>query len=186
MNCYACENGAINACKRCAKPYCDDHGNAQYCADCLRPASALPSFNLYRGALLTMLAGTALAVFFIVRPPGEGGSASPVLVGRSTPTVKPSGGTPAATLPAQTPLATNTPITPTATATPSPFDEYVIQADDTLYDIAAAHLAPGGDLDAFARQIAADNNLDFDAPVLRPGDKLLIRKPTPVPSTPTP
>jgi hypothetical protein len=67
VNCYACDQAAINACKRCAKPYCDDHGNAQYCADCLKPASALPSFNLYRGALLAMLVGTALAVVLLIR-----------------------------------------------------------------------------------------------------------------------
>ncbi|HXK34822.1 MAG TPA: hypothetical protein VNM91_12510, partial [Dehalococcoidia bacterium] len=75
MNCYACDGTATNACKRCAKPYCDDHGNATYCAECLQPASALPSFNLYRGALLVMLVGSAVAVFLLVRPPGETTSA---------------------------------------------------------------------------------------------------------------
>src|SRR4029078_1931865 len=88
VNCYNCEQPATNACKRCAKPYCEDHGNAAYCAACLQPASAMPSFNLYRGALLAMLVGTALPVFLLVRPPGESGDAAPVVVNnaRATPT----------------------------------------------------------------------------------------------------
>jgi hypothetical protein len=179
VDCHACEEPAINACKRCAKPYCGDHGNAHYCADCLQPASALPSFNLYRGALLAMLAGTALAVFFIVRPPGESGSASPAFVGNViTPTPQPSDGTAQPTRAAQTPQITNTP-RPTSTPTVSPFDVYTIVDGDTLYDIAAAHLAPDGDLDAFAREIADVNGLDFDFPTLTPGETLNIPRPVP-------
>ncbi len=180
MDCYSCEKPATNACKRCAKTYCEDHGNAQYCADCLRPASALPSFNLYRAALLTMLAGTALAVYLIVRPPGESGSASQVIVGRAVPTPESSEGEP--TIAAQTPVVTSTP-RPTATPTVSPFGEYVIQSGDTLYDIAEANLPAGGDLDAFAREIAAVNGLDFDAPILTVGATLRIPLPTPAPAT---
>jgi hypothetical protein len=177
VDCYSCDNTAINACKRCARTYCDDHGNAQYCAECLRPESALPSFNLYRGALLTMLAGTALAVFFIVRPPGESGGASPVIVGRSNPT--PADGEQEPTIAAETPVVTSTP-RPSPTATVSPYNEYIIVDGDTLYDIAEANLVPGDDLDAFARAIANLNGLDFDAPVLTPGDTLLLPKfPTP-------
>ena len=41
MNCYSCEQPAINACKRCARAYCGEHGGATYCAGCLHPASAL-------------------------------------------------------------------------------------------------------------------------------------------------
>jgi LysM repeat protein len=183
VDCYSCDTPAINACKRCAKPYCGDHGNAQYCADCLRPASALPSFNLYRAALLTMLAGTALAVFFIIRPPGESGSASPAFVGVITPTAPPSGGTAQPTRAAQTPQITTTP-RPTASPTESPFNEYIIELGDTLYDIAEANLTPGDDLDAFARAIASLNGLDFDAPILTPGETLLLPKPpTPTPAT---
>jgi Tfp pilus assembly protein FimV len=167
--------------------YCDDHGNAQYCAECLRPESALPSFNLYRGALLTMLAGTALAVFFIVRPPGDSGGASPVLVGRSNPT--PSSNDDEPTIAAETPVVTNTP-RPTATPTVSPFLEYTIVEGDTLYDIAEANLQPGDNLDAFARAIADLNGLNFDAPTLTPGAILLLPKfPAPTAEaadTPTP
>lgn len=184
MDCFSCANPAINACKRCNRPYCEDHGNAQYCADCLRPASALPSFNLYRGALLAMLVGTALAVILLLRPPVETRGA-PVLVGQSTPT--PAGASGDETVAAQTPRATNTPSTPspTATATVSPFGDYVVQDGDTLYGIAEATIAPGDDIDAYARAIATLNGLDFDAPVLRPGDHIALPpRPTATPSTP--
>jgi hypothetical protein len=186
VDCFSCEEPAINACKRCAKPYCDEHGNAQYCAECLRPESALPSFNLYRAALLTMLAGTALAVFFIIRPPGDSGSASPAFVGLITPTAPPSGDA-EPTLQAETPQVTDTPRA-TSTPTVNPFGSYTIVDGDTLYDIAAANLPAGADLDAYAREIATLNGLDFDAPTLVPGETLLLPPPpTPVPvATPVP
>lgn len=183
MNCYACDRAATNACKRCAKPYCEDHGNATYCAECLQPASALPSFNLYRGALLVMLVGTAVAVFLLVRPPGETTSA-PVVVGRLTPTPtiageqEPSATPTAANIgePPRSGTETAVPTTPTAaaTATPPPFLEYVIQDGDTLYGIAEANLPPGDDIDAYARAIANLNGIDFDAPVLTVGETILL------------
>ena len=188
MDCYNCANPAINACKRCAKPYCEDHGNAQFCADCLRPESALPSFNLYRAALLTLLAGTALAVFLIVRPPGENSGAAPVLVSGRAPTSAPSGGATAQpTIKPGTPEVTRTP-RPSPSPTESPYNEYVVVDGDTLYDIAGANLAPGDSIDAFARAIASLNGLDFYAPILTVGATLLLPKP-PVPtptSTPAP
>jgi len=62
MNCYACANEATSQCKRCGRPYCDAHGDA-LCAECLKPASALPSYTLYRGSLLALLVGTAFALY---------------------------------------------------------------------------------------------------------------------------
>jgi hypothetical protein len=67
----------------------------------------------------------------------------------------------------------------------NPYGEYTIVEGDTLYDIAEANLAPGDDLDAFARAIANLNGLDFDAPILTPGDVLLLPPPPPTP-TPEP
>jgi hypothetical protein len=201
VNCYSCDQPAVNACKRCAKPYCEDHGNATYCATCLQPASALPSFNLYRGALLVMLVGTVLAVFLIFRPPGETKGAPPVVVGKTTAT--PASGTPQATVPARTPQSTaassapGTPATPSADTTPgaqstpsgdetpsaaateNPFGEYIVEAGDTLFDIANANLPPGDDPVSFAKAIAALNGLDYDAPILPIGAKLLLPKPEP-------
>ena len=117
MDCYSCEEPAINACKRCAKPYCEDHGNAAYCADCLKPASAMPSFNLYRGALLVMLVGTALAVFLLLRPPGDTKGASPVFVGNRGPTPTASGGKTEPTVAAATPGASATAAAAAASST---------------------------------------------------------------------
>jgi LysM repeat protein len=198
MDCFSCDQPAVNACKRCAKPYCDDHGNASYCSECLRPASALPSFNLYRGALLVMLIGTALAVVLILRPPGETKGAAPVVVGKAARTPASSGGSASPTIAAQTPQTTprasdiETPagevkgtVTPSASGTPrptpsgtvSPFNEYVVQSGDNLFSIAQEFLAPGDDLTAFSRAIANLNGLDPVDPVLRIGQKLLLPKP---------
>ncbi|MEX0749384.1 MAG: LysM domain-containing protein [Dehalococcoidia bacterium] len=178
MDCYACDQPAVIACKRCAKPYCEDHGNQQYCAECLHPASALPSFNLYRGSLLTMLVGTALAVFLLIRPPGETTGAVPVVVGQSSPTPTASGGdgdTPAV----QTPRGTSTPAgTPTpaveASPTVSPFLEYVIQDGDSLFLIAQANVPAGDDVTAYVEAIANLNGLNIDDPVLTVGETLLL------------
>ena len=79
MNCYACANEATSQCKRCGRFYCDAHGDA-LCAECLKPASALPSFTLYRGSLLALLVGTAFALWLLVRPPGGSEESSPAVV----------------------------------------------------------------------------------------------------------
>lgn len=179
MDCYACEQPAVVACKRCAKPYCEDHGNEQYCSECLHPASALPSFNLYRGALLTMLVGTALAVFLLVRPPGETKGAVPVVVGRSTPTPTVEGGGDAGTRAAGTPAVTSTPArtaTPEASPTPS-FVAYIVQEGDSLFSIAEANLPAGDELTAYVEAIANLNNIDVDNPVLTVGDTILLPPP---------
>lgn len=190
MNCYSCENAAINACKRCAKTYCEQHGNATYCAECLEPASAMPSFNLYRGALLVMLVGTAVAVFLLVRPPGETDSAPPVVVGRSTPTLTPAGGASSTQVPSgedtQTPGTppqadgtesatgeTPTP-EPTTDSEPATFREYVVVEGDTLFGIAEATMAPGDDLAAYAEAIANLNGWTTETAELVPGETISL------------
>jgi LysM repeat protein len=193
VNCYSCDQPAINACKRCAKPYCEDHGNASYCADCLRPSSALPSFKLYSGALLVMLVGSVVAILLIVRPPGESSGASPVIVGRSSPTATAEGGTPQASAtpaasvtaastpgadetPSASETAAGTPSAATPGATESPFGVHVVAPGDTLLGIAEANLPPGDDLVAFAHAIANLNGLDYDNPNLAIGQELLLPK----------
>jgi hypothetical protein len=182
VNCYSCGQPATAACRRCAKDYCEEHGNAQYCADCLRPASALPSFNLYRGALLTMLIGTALAIFLLLRPPGETRGA-PVIVGQSTPTPRGSGATPEPTLPPRTPLATQAATSPTAAPSPTenPFREYVVQDGDTLFSIAEAQLPAGDDLSAYVQAIATLNRLDPETAVLSVGQVIQLPPLPPAP-----
>ena len=197
MNCFSCDEPAVNACKRCAKTYCDQHGNATYCAECLEPSSAMPSFNLYRGALLVMLVGTAVAIFLLVRPPGETDGSPPVVVGRSTPTITPVGGGDATQAPEPT-SAENTPsvsdgtvaagsetpgpeVTPPA-ATPVPtedpgeatFREYTIVDGDTLYGIAEATIAPGDDIALYVEAIATLNGWTVDTAELIPGETLLL------------
>jgi hypothetical protein len=67
MTCFACEEEPTQQCPRCGRPYCDDHGD-EYCDACMHPASGLPSFTLYRGSLLALLIGTALAIWLLVQP----------------------------------------------------------------------------------------------------------------------
>jgi hypothetical protein len=183
MECYACDQPAVIACKRCARPYCEDHGNQQYCSDCLHPASALPSFNLYRGALLTMLVGTALAVFLLVRPPGDTTGAVPVVVGRSSPTPTVAGGGEGETPAPQTPRSTSTPAgtpPPPPSPTSDPYIRYTVVEGDNLYSIAEANLPPGDDLAAYVEAIANLNGISVDA-VLSVGDTILL---PPLPSAP--
>ena len=97
MECYACDNSATRQCRRCARVYCEIHGG-ELCAECLNPASALPSFNLYRGSLLALLVGTAVALWLLVQPIG-GGSEPIVVIADITPTTE----------------VTNVPTTPTRT-----------------------------------------------------------------------
>jgi|SRR5688500_5505372 hypothetical protein len=81
MTCFACEQEPTQQCPRCGRPYCDDHGE-DVCDACLEPASALPSFTLYRGSLIALLIATGLAIFLILQPPGDDTNAAfgPTLV----------------------------------------------------------------------------------------------------------
>src|SRR6185503_9730522 len=69
MTCFACEREPTRQCPRCGRPYCDEHGE-DVCDACLNPGSGVPSFTLYRGSLLALLIGTAVAVWLIVQPSG--------------------------------------------------------------------------------------------------------------------
>ena len=67
MTCFACEREPTRQCPRCGRPYCDEHGE-DVCDACLNPGTGVPSFTLYRGSLLALLIGTAVAVWLIVQP----------------------------------------------------------------------------------------------------------------------
>ena len=175
MNCYTCANEATSQCKRCGRPYCDAHGDA-LCAECLKPASALPSYTLYRGSLLALLVGTAFALWLLVRPPGGSEESSPVVL----PQQEKAAATATVEAPTSTPsrLTTPTPARPAggpaATATPTS-REYVVQEGDTLYGIAENLKPPDNDLVDFVLEIARLNNLgDPDSVVLHPGQTLII------------
>ena len=168
MNCYACANEATSQCKRCGRFYCDAHGDA-LCAECLKPASALPSFTLYRGSLLALLVGTALALWLLVRPPGGSEESSPAVILPQ----KQEAATATLEAPTSTPIRR---ITPTPAPTPTPSTrEYVVQEGDSLYGIAESLVPPDGDLMDFVEQIAQLNDLgDPDSAVLLPGQTLVI------------
>lgn len=168
MNCYACANEATSQCKRCGRFYCDAHGDA-LCAECLKPASALPSFTLYRGSLLALLVGTAFALWLLVRPPGGSEESSPALVLPQ----REEAATATVVVPTSTPRRLTTP-TPAPTATPST-REYVVQEGDSLYGIAESLKPPDMDLMDFVEEIARLNDLgDPDSVVLSVGQTLII------------
>jgi LysM repeat protein len=151
LTCFACEQEPTRQCPRCGRPYCEEHGD-ELCAICLQPASGVPSFSLYRGSLLALLIGAALAVWLLVQPTSSEGDSVPrptVLTPTSAAAVAPTQGasgtqpagntTPGAattgTPAASTPRAagTGTPTTPAAGA-----GQYTVQAGDSLSAICAS------------------------------------------------
>jgi hypothetical protein len=146
ITCFACEEEPTQQCRRCGRPYCDDHGE-EVCDACLEPASALPSLTLYRGSLLALLVGTFVAVWLILQPPGDGASSAiapqvitptePAAV-QTTPTVP--AGAPTATTPStQGTPPSSSPTTPPAENTPaaSGTTVYTVQSGDTIGAICA-------------------------------------------------
>ncbi len=194
MSCYACGRDAIHRCPRCAKPYCDQHGG-ELCAACQDPSSAIPSGALFRGALLALLVASVLALWLLIRPPGDDESGaqagqpsgtrtpvatstarpSPSVAATGTPGISPTpGGTPGAS-----PTAGGTPTpAPSPTPEPSPFEEYTVQQGDSLSSIAQQF---GTTADELARinSIADPNSLSV-------GQKLQVPRPTSPSPTPSP
>ena len=171
MKCYSCTNDAVQECRRCGRLYCEEHGD-ELCAECLKPASALPSFVLYRGSLLALLLGTVVALWLLLKPPQEVSQSAPNII-------QPTATTAAARTPAAAATPTGTPsaavtATATATATSAAAQQYTIQAGDSLLDIASRFLPPGEAITDFAGRIAAANGLDPTDPVLQVGQTLQI------------
>ena len=158
MECYACDNEATRQCRRCARVYCDLHGD-DLCAECLNPASALPSFNLYRGSLLALLIGTAIALWLLVQPPATSTTTDPVVLPITpTPDVTEVLDTPAPTL-GRTVTPTGT-ATPDATITPTP-RTYTVRTGDALFGIAEQFAPEGVSGQDYAQQIADANGIDL-------------------------
>ena len=192
MTCYVCGKEATHRCPRCAKLYCDEHGD-ELCAACQDPASAIPSGAVFRGSLLALLVACVLALWLLIQPPGLPGGepgeeavlplptitpvsvASPTPTPPATPTATPTAtasptpeATPSPTL-SPTPEPTPTP-TPTPTPEPPPFTEYEVQPGDTLSAIAQAF---GTTIDELVRI----NGLASQDVIIDVGQKLLV--PTP-------
>src|SRR3990170_1927963 len=118
LTCFACEREPTQQCPRCGRPYCDEHGE-ELCDACLEPASGVPSFSLYRGSLLALLIGTALAVWLLVQPTTSEGELRPVVLTPTSAAVRTS--TTPAPQPTQPAGAVTTPAaatTPGAASTP--------------------------------------------------------------------
>lgn len=191
MECYACGKEASRQCRRCSRLYCELHGG-DLCAECLSPTSALPSFNLYRGSLLALLVGTAIAIWLLVRPPGAADNPG-VIISEFTPTTivtqvidtatPPPEQTPG---PDETPGGDGTPdddetATPEATSTeePEPTDvstirEYVVEDGDSLYGIADLFAPSGIAPFDYAQDIADASGLSSVNEPINPGDVLVL------------
>ena len=171
MECYACNSPAARQCRRCARVYCEVHGG-DLCAECLNPASALPSFNLYRGSLLAILVGSAVAIWLLVSPPSSGDSVPNVLIVDLTPppivTEIPRTPTPALSR-SPTPATTST---PEATATPTT-QTYTVQSGDTLISIANRFAPEDVAPFDYAAQIASANDIAIGQ-VITPGQTLVL------------
>ena len=187
MHCYACDEQATQECARCGALYCDNHGDA-LCDRCMDPASAVPSYRVFRGSLAALLIGSIVAVWLLVLPPARADQDGPpssianlVQTGTPRPSATPqatsapgeptsaasASPTPSATAtrtPSPAATATATP-SPTATASPTPAivpgqaTTYTVQSGDTLLSIAQRFTPAGGDVQATADAITKANNI---------------------------
>jgi nucleoid-associated protein YgaU len=150
VQCFRCDQPAVQECARCGALYCDDHGDA-LCERCMDPNSALPSYRVYRGSLVALLIGSVFAVWLLVRPGGEADQAGPpAALAAVLPTAAPTLAAPApartptpgatAAASATAPAGTATPAaasTPAATPSPVPANRtYTVRSGDTLTAIA--------------------------------------------------
>ncbi|MEZ4553542.1 MAG: LysM domain-containing protein [Dehalococcoidia bacterium] len=167
MECFRCEQPAVQECARCGALYCDDHGDT-LCERCMDPFNALPSSRVYRGSLLALLISTVFAVWLLVRPGGSDAGAPPAgLVGvlpsttvTAVATVAQQDPTPAPTqAPTETPppAATPAPTEPPPAATPAP-QTYQVVAGDTL-SIIANRFRGDVDQNTYLQRLYQANNL---------------------------
>lgn len=178
MKCYACDQEATESCARCGNSFCPSHGagptDAALCAACGDPRNATPSGAVFRTSLFALLIASVLALWLLVRPPGNPGQSRGI--SRPEPTVEavstPVGTVPASPTPALAPSgeaepsptasgapAATTAPEPTAAPTPAPTEpplrEYTVVEGDTWYSIAAEF-----DVDAAALAAANGRTLD--------------------------
>ena len=207
MSCYACGKESHQSCPRCSNYYCNDHGK-ETCARCSRLPSILPFVSAFRGTLLVLLVGGALAIWLIVRPPGLPSDTSSVVeplspqepeLGSSTltqveaptetiafPLPSPTPTVVATSAPTlvSTPTPTPTPMPPTITPTPSPTStEYTVQADDTLGQIADSFGTTVSAIVAFNEFASGNVTLQIGQTILIPPIEPIT---TTTPLTPTP
>lgn len=177
LTCFACEQEPTQQCPRCGRPYCDDHGE-DVCDACLQPASGLPSFTLYRGSLLALLIGTAVAVWLLIQPPG-GESNAPQAGTIITPTSQVSVDTtpqPGTTQTGNGTPAANTTRTPAPTSTPGGSGgsgTYTVVSGDTLSSICSRVKPASMSVTDCVDRVVSLNGL-ADAGSITPGQTLKI------------
>ncbi len=138
--CHYCGNPAEAQCPTCGRLYCPDHGE-DVCLRCLAPESAVPATMAFRGALLTLVIGSIVTAFLVLRPPeSETRADTPRIVATSTPsfanTATPTPPrTAGPTTIVRTPLPSPSP-SPEASPTIATPETYTVQAGDTLGAIA--------------------------------------------------
>jgi LysM repeat protein len=179
MECYACDQEAIERCSRCGNLYCAAHGDASpaagaqpFCAECLDPVNATPSGVAFRASLFGLLIASVLALWLLIRPPSLPGESSgavrplPVV----SPTAQPTAPPPEATA-GPTPEMTAAP----PEATPAPTEappagpiEYTILEGETISGIAEAHGI------SYLTLLEFNGLTEEDAAVLQPGDVISI------------
>ena len=165
LTCFACEREPTRQCPRCGRPYCDEHGD-EFCAICLRPASGIPSFTVYRGSLLALLIGAVIALFLLLQPSSSDDQSAfrPTVV---TPTAASGGAVESpganATQPAgATPGPGTTPTTTVPDGTPAAGgSQYTVVAGDTLLALCAT-LRPALDVADCVDQVLSLNGLTDD------------------------
>ena len=165
LTCFACEREPSRQCSRCGRPFCDDHGE-ELCDVCLEPASGVPSFSLYRGSLLALLIGTALAVWLLIQVPGDESEAGlrPIVFTPTSEAAAAETPGPETTPGDQTPTTAVTPAIdttpePASTEVPSgPGGTYTVASGDSLFSICAVQ-APELDANECVDQIVALNQL---------------------------
>ena len=156
MQCFKCDQDAVQECPRCGALYCDDHGQA-LCDRCMDPVLAVPSYRVFRGSLVALLVGSVVVVWLLVLPPAGTDkdqppsslagvvqtATAPRASATATPSVSGTGASGAGTRrpgsPTPTPTASGTP-TPTPSATPAPQPAavtYTLKPGDTLIGVAA-------------------------------------------------
>jgi LysM repeat protein len=178
MECYACDQEAIERCSRCGNLFCQAHGNADetsgaqpFCAECLDPVNATPSGVVFRTSLFGLLIASVFALWLLIRPPSLPGESSgavrPIPV--TSPTAAPEITSPAPEATAAPEEATPPPeaTVPPTEAPPGPI-QYTIQEGETISSIAEAQGISYLDLLEF-------NGLsEEDATLLNPGDVISI------------
>lgn len=164
MECFRCDQPAVQECARCGALYCDDHGDT-LCERCMDPFNALPSSRVYRGSLIALLIGTVFAVWLLVRPGDSDAGVPPaglvgvipsttVVAAVTTTAVAEETGTPAPPAPTETPppAATEAPPPPTPTTR-----TYTVVSGDTLTVIANRERPPDVPVNDYLQQIYSAN-----------------------------